>query len=235
MHVVVNTPGNLMRVITQAIAGLAFLLAVLGAALFGAAGTLAYWQAWAFLAVFGAATAAITIDLSRRDPALLARRVRAGPLAEPTARQKLIQGAASAAFLAIFVVAGLDRRAGWSRVSAAVVIVGDLLALVGLAIVAAVFRANTYTSAVITVERDQAVVTTGPYRLVRHPMYAGALVLLLGAPLALASWWGLAPVAALGAVIVARLLDEERVLARDLPGYAAYRARVHHRLVPYLW
>jgi protein-S-isoprenylcysteine O-methyltransferase Ste14 len=219
----------------RAAAGSAFLFAVLGAALFGPARSFDYWQAWVFLAVFATAGAAITVDLARRDPALLARRVQAGPAAEPTPRQKWIQGFASLAYLAVFVVAGFDHREGWSRVPMAAVVAGDALVAVGMFVVFRVFRANSFTSAVVEVDRDQPLVSTGPYAVVRHPMYAGVLVMMLGAPLALGSWWGLVPVAAMVAVIVARLLDEEALLAAQLPGYAEYRRRVKHRLVPRVW
>ena len=215
----------------RAAAGLIFLLAVIAAALFVPAGTLDYWRAWAWLATFGAAVVAITTDLARRDPALLARRVKAGPIAEPTARQKAIQAVASLAFLAVFVVSA---RTAY-EVPGAVSIGGDVGVALGLAIVARVFRANTFTSATIEVAREQRIVTTGPYAVVRHPMYAGALVMLVATPPALGSWCGELAVAVLAAVIVARLLDEERVLATELPGYAEYRARVHHRLVPFVW
>src|SRR5215468_4917623 len=201
----------------KAVAGFVFLFAALAAALFGPAGSLDYWQAWVFLAVFAIASAAITVDLARRDPALLARRVQAGPAAEPTTRQKWIQGLASLAFLAVFVVSGLDHRAGWSRVPVAAAIAGDALVALGMFVVFRVFRANTFTSAVIEVGRDQQLVSTGPYAVVRHPMYAGALVMMIGVPIALGSWWGLVPVAAMVAVIVARLLDEESLLATQLP------------------
>jgi protein-S-isoprenylcysteine O-methyltransferase Ste14 len=219
-----------VSVTRRAALGLIFLLAVLAAILFGIAG-LAYWQAWAFLAVFGLATTAITIDLARRDPALLARRVQAGPLAEPTARQKVIQAFASLAFLGLFVIAALDR----GHVPAALSIAGDALVAVGLWIVARVFRANTFTSATIGVEKSQSVISTGPYAIVRHPMYSGALVMLLGVPLALASWWALLAVPAMTIVIVWRLVDEERQLAADLSGYADYQTRVKKRLVPFIW
>jgi protein-S-isoprenylcysteine O-methyltransferase Ste14 len=222
-----------VTVTQQAALGLAFLLAVLAAILFGIAGR-AYWQAWAFLAVFGVATTAITIDLARRDPALLARRVKAGPLAEPTALQKIIQACASLAFLALFVIAALDHRHGAS-VPSAVSIAGDALVALGLWIVARVFRANTFTAATIGVAQDQQVVSTGPYAIVRHPMYAGALVMLAGVPLALGSWWALLAVPAMTLVIAWRLRDEERQLAAELPGYADYRTRVKSRLVPFVW
>lgn len=219
----------------QAVAGFVFLFAVLAAALFGPAGSFDDWQAWVFLAVFATASAAVTVDLARRDPALLARRVHAGPGAEPTPRQKWIQGLASLAFLAVFVVAGFDHREGWSHVPVAAVVAGDALVVLGMFVVFRVFRANTFTSAVIEVGRDQQLVSTGPYAVVRHPMYAGALVMMIGVPIALGSWWGLVPVAAMVAVIVARLLDEEALLATQLPGYAEYRHRVKHRLVPRVW
>ncbi len=219
----------------QASAGLGFLLAVLGVALFVPAGTVAYWQAWAFLAVFAAATAAITADLARRDPALLERRVKAGPVAEKSRVQQAIQSVASLAFLATFVIAGLDHRAGSSRVPNAVSIAGDVLVALGLWIVFRVFRANTFTSAIIDVEREQQLVSTGPYAHVRHPMYAGALLMMAVTPLALGSWWALPAVAALAAAIVVRLVDEERVLAARLAGYADYRGRVRYRLVPRVW
>jgi protein-S-isoprenylcysteine O-methyltransferase Ste14 len=219
----------------KAVAGFVFLFAALAAALFGPARSLDYWQAWVFLAVFATAGALVTIDLARRDPALLARRVKAGPAAEPTPRQKWIQGLASLAYLAVFVVAGFDHRSGWSHVPVAVAIAGDALVALGMFVVFRVFRANSFTSSVIEVGRDQPLVSTGPYAVVRHPMYAGALVMMIGVPIALGSWWGLVPVAAMVAVIVARLLDEESLLATQLPGYGEYRRRVKHRLVPRVW
>jgi protein-S-isoprenylcysteine O-methyltransferase Ste14 len=222
-------------VLAKAFLGLAFLLGALAVALFIPAGTLDYWQAWAFLAVFGVATLAITIYLAVTDPALLARRTAAGPIAEGQRTQKIIQSIASLAFLAVFVVAGLDRRHHGSSVPMPAEILGDVLVFAGLAGVALVFRANTYTSATIAVEREQTLVSTGPYGIVRHPMYAAALVMMLGVPIALGSWWALAPVVPLAAVIVWRLLDEERLLARELAGYAEYRARVRYRLLPGVW
>ncbi len=224
-----------MGVTLRAFAGLVFLLAVMSTALFAGAGTLSYWPAWVFLGVFGTAVTAITVDLARRDPALLERRVQAGPVAEGTPVQKLIQSFASLAFLAVFVLAALDHRHGWSRLPSAVVVAGDALAACGLFIVFRVFRANTFTSATIEVAKEQTVISTGPYAVVRHPMYAGALVFMLGVPLALGSAWALFGVLALVIVIVWRLLAEERYLGRELRGYDEYRQRVRYRLVPHVW
>ena len=216
--------------IAKAFAGLAFLLAVIAAALFVPARTLDYWQAWMVLATFGASNLAITIYLAVRDPALLARRTKAGPIAEPTLAQKIIQSIASLAFVAVFVVAGLhhaDRRV--------LAIAGDVLIVLGLVFVALVFRANTFTSATVEVKPEQQLVSTGPYAIVRHPMYAGALLMLLGVPLALASWPAFIPVAVIVAVIVVRLLAEEKLLVVELAGYAEYRERVRYRLIPFVW
>lgn len=224
-----------MKLLLQAFAGLVFLVAVLGTALFVSAGTVEYWPGWVFLAVFTACVTAITVDLARRDRALLERRVKAGPVAEPTLGQKLIQSVASLAFIAVFVVSGLDRHYGWSHVPSALVFVGDVLVALGLFVVFRVFRANTFTSAVVDVAAGQKLVSTGPYAVVRHPMYAGAFVMLLGVPPALASAWAFLALPALGIVIVVRLLDEETKLLAGLPGYGDYRASVRYRLIPGVW
>jgi protein-S-isoprenylcysteine O-methyltransferase Ste14 len=221
--------------IWRAFGGLLFLLVVLAVALFLPAGTLAYWQAWVFLAVFGLSVLAITLYLLRRDPQLLERRTSAGPIAEKQQRQKLIQSLASLAFVALFVVCAADHRLGWSAVPLAVVVLGDVLVALGLLAVFLVFKENTFTSATIEVGTEQLVISTGPYALVRHPMYAGALVMLLGVPLALGSWWGLLLVVAMAAVIIWRLLDEEKYLAKNLPGYPEYQRQVRYRLLPLVW
>jgi protein-S-isoprenylcysteine O-methyltransferase Ste14 len=219
----------------QAFLGLGALAAVVGVLIFGAAGTLRYPAAWAFMALFFGSSLAITLYLMRRDPELLARRVKAGPVAEQRASQRLIQLRASAAFLAIIAVPELDHRLGWSRVPALVVIAGDILVALGFLAVFLVFRENSYASAVVEIEAAQKVIDTGPYAVVRHPMYAGALVLLAGIPLALGSFWGLLVLAPFAAVIAWRLLDEETLLRRQLPGYAAYCARTRYHLIPFVW
>jgi protein-S-isoprenylcysteine O-methyltransferase Ste14 len=216
----------------QAFAGLLFLFAVVTATLFLSAWTLDYWQAWAFLAVFFGSSLAITIYLIQNDPKLLDRRVAAGPLNEKTTSQKIIQSFASMAFLLVIAFPVFDRRFAWSSTSPAVNVVGDFLIAIGFYVVFLVFKTNTFASALIDVESDQQVVTTGPYALVRHPMYAGALILLLGVPLALGSWWGVFSAIPITAVIVWRLFDEEKFLAQNLPGYMEYCAKVHWRLMP---
>ena len=220
---------------TQAWVALVILAVVMGLLLFVPAGTLGYWQGWVYLAVFIGASALTTIDLIRRDPALLARRMRGGPTAEQRPAQRAIMLVASTGFIALLVVPALDHRFGWSHVPIWVVIGGDLLVVVGFALIARVYRENTYTSSTIQVATDQRVVSTGPYAIVRHPMYASAMLYLIGTPLALGSYWGLVAFVAMIPVLIWRLFDEERMLANDLPGYRDYQRKVRHRLVPFIW
>jgi protein-S-isoprenylcysteine O-methyltransferase Ste14 len=168
----------------------------------------------------------------KNDPRLLERRVRAGPAAEKAGRQKIIQALAGLSFAATIALSALDHRCSWSRVPLVAVIAGNILVALGFLVVFLVFRENTFTSSIIEVGAGQTVVETGPYAIVRHPMYAGALVLVLGIPLALGSFWGLLAVASLTAAIVWRLLDEERFLSNHLPGYEQYCQKTRFRLTP---
>ena len=179
--------GETLSLRRRAYRGLGFFIAVMAVMLFLPAWTLLWWQAWLFLIVFTAAVLAITLYFLDRDPALIERRMNAGPGAESEHNQRIIQTFASVAFVAVFVVSGLDRHFGWSHLSTAVALAGDVLVLVGLFAVFLVFRENSYAAATIEVSSGQTVVTTGPYAHVRHPMYSGALVMMLGIPLALGS------------------------------------------------
>lgn len=219
----------------KALAGSLALLAVTAAVIFASAWTLDYWQAWVFLAVFFGSAFAITIYLMKADPRLLERRISAGPLNEKEASQKIIQSLAQASFLLVIIFPALDHRFGWSSVPLVGSIAGDILIMIGFYIVFLTFKENTHASALIEVEADQRVVQTGPYALVRHPMYIGALILLVGMPLALGSVWGVLTIIPITAVIVWRILDEERFLAKNLPGYTEYKKKVKYRLIPSVW
>jgi protein-S-isoprenylcysteine O-methyltransferase Ste14 len=210
-------------------------IVVMGALIFVPAGTLDYWQAWLFLACYFVASLVVSAWLARNDPALLQRRMRGGPFAEGERNQKIIMTITSIAFIALLVVPGLDQRFGWSHMPGAIVVLGDVLLLAGWFGILAVFRANTYAAATIRVEAGQQVISTGPYAIVRHPMYSAALLMMLGMPLALGSWWGVVAWAALLPALAWRLIDEEQVLLRDLDGYADYRRRVRFRLIPFVW
>jgi protein-S-isoprenylcysteine O-methyltransferase Ste14 len=215
--------------------GVAKLLVIVATILFVGAGSLRFWQAWAFCAVFGLSVTAITIYFVRHDPALITARLKAGPAAEARMTQKIIQSLASVIFLAQLLVPALDRRFEWSEVSPSVVLVANMLVALGLLIIFLVFRENTFTSATIEVRLEQRVIVTGPYRVVRHPMYAGALLLLLAMPVALGSFVGLVVFPPMVLVIVWRLVDEERYLAKNLAGYADYQRKTRCRLMPLVW
>ena len=214
---------------------LVVLALVMGLLLFLPAGTIHYWQAWLYLSIFTGASLLITLDLMKRDPALLERRLSGGPTAEKQPVQKIIMLFTSLGFIALLVVPAVDYRFGWSAVPLGVVMLGDLLVTLGFYLISRVYRENTYTSATIEVTQDQMVISTGPYAIVRHPMYASASLYLLGTPLALGSYLGLVPLAAIIPFLIWRLVDEERFLARNLPGYIAYQKRIRYRIVPYVW
>jgi protein-S-isoprenylcysteine O-methyltransferase Ste14 len=207
----------------------------MGVLLFAAAGTLRFVEGWVLLAVFSGASLAITVYLARNDPRLLERRMQAGPVAEKERSQKVIQGFASLVFLSTLVVPSLDHRFGWSHAPLPVVVAGDLLVAVAFFLVFRVFKENTYTSSVIEVAAEQRVIATGPYAVVRHPMYSGGLVLVAGLPLALGSLVGLVTFPPFVAILVWRLLEEERFLVGHLAGYAAYREKTRYRLIPHVW
>ncbi|HEX7959282.1 MAG TPA: isoprenylcysteine carboxylmethyltransferase family protein [Terriglobales bacterium] len=208
---------------------------IFGLVLFVSAGTIHYWQAWLYLAVYAGASLLISLYLVKHDPALLKRRLSGGPTAEKRTTQKVIMFFASVGFLALLVVPALDYRFGWSTVPLPVVILGNIVVVVGFYLVLLVYKENTYTSATIEVAENQTVISTGPYALVRHPMYASASVYLIGTPLALASYWGFLALAFLLPFLIWRLTDEEKFLARNLPGYVEYEKKVRYRLVPYVW
>jgi protein-S-isoprenylcysteine O-methyltransferase Ste14 len=230
-----NVGQDMQDLNKKALGGLLRFLIVLAALLFLAAWTFDYWQAWIFLAVFSGSGLAITLYLMKNDPDLLKRRMQAGPRAEKQKSQKIIQAMAMLAFVAAMVIPAIDHRFAWSTVPGYVAIGGDILVALGFLVIFFVFRENTFSSGIIEVAPDQKVISTGPYGLVRHPMYSGALVMFAGLPLALGSWWGLAVAALMVPVFIWRLLDEEKFLAVNLPGYREYQDRVRYRLVPLAW
>jgi protein-S-isoprenylcysteine O-methyltransferase Ste14 len=228
-------PAGTDRLARKAFQSIVGVFLVTAALLFGIPWTLAYWQAWIFLIVYFAASLLITAHLLKTDPALVERRMRAGPLAEKETSQKIVMLFASIGFAGLLVVPALDRRLGWSHMPPPIAVAGDILVVLGWFAVWRVFRENSFTSATIEIAHDQKVISTGPYAYVRHPMYAGSLVMLLGIPIALGSWWGLIALGVIAAALVWRIVDEERFLARRLAGYAAYKEKVRYRLIPHLW
>jgi protein-S-isoprenylcysteine O-methyltransferase Ste14 len=219
----------------KAFTALILLIVAVMALVFIPAGTLHYWQAWTFLAFYFVPSIAITVYLMVKDPKLLARRMRGGPVAEKATAQKIIMSITSVGFIGLLAVPALDHRFSWSKMPPAIALAGDALMVIGWIIVFFVFRENSFSSATIEIADDQRVISTGPYAQVRHPMYAGGIIMLLGMPIALGSWWGVLVLAAMLPALFWRIFDEEGFLGENLRGYAEYREKVRYRLIPGVW
>jgi protein-S-isoprenylcysteine O-methyltransferase Ste14 len=224
-----------MKLLLQAVAASLFGLVFFAVPLFWPAGTFDYWQAWVFIAVFGAVSFGPSVYWALRRPDVLRRRMHSGPAAETRPAQRVATVGIVAMVVAMLVVSALDHRFGWSQVPTPIVVIGDVLVAIGLGMSMLVVHQNSYAAATITVEAEQPVVDTGLYGLVRHPMYVGALILMVGMPLALDSYWGLVTLLPGVAVLVLRIVDEEKMLRQELAGYDEYTTKVHYRLVPGVW
>lgn len=212
-----------------------FLLMVMGTAIFLPFGSLKYPLAWIYLTIFFALVLLITLYLFLFDKHLLKSRLVAGPVAEPTWTQKIIQSAAALAFLGTYITSGFDHRSHWSMVPSSVSFLANAGCALAFVFLFYVFKQNTYLSATIEVQEQQQVISTGLYGIVRHPMYTGAIALMLFTPLALGSLWGLIPSIVLAVLIGIRAIDEEHKLSADLSGYKEYCIKVKHRLIPYVF
>jgi protein-S-isoprenylcysteine O-methyltransferase Ste14 len=204
---------------------------LIGLALFLSAGTINYWQAWMYLGVSAASSVPLTLYIIN-DPILLESRMKAGPTAERRPLQKIIVACIAIPYIAAFIVPGLDDRFGWSSAPSWLSIVGDILIIGAMWMVYRVFKENSYGSATIEITQGQKVISTGPYAIVRNPMYSSAAVYFIGMSLALGSYWGLIPAALVIIGFVWRLFDEEKFLAQNLPGYTDYCAKVRWHLIP---
>lgn len=203
--------------------------------LFVPAGTVDYWQAWVFLTVFALSAWVPSIYLQLTNPAALQRRLRGGPTEEARPVQKIVMAVLYFCLAAMCVTSALDRRFGWSAVPPALCVIGSALVAIGLGLVVTVVTQNHYASTTVRVEEGQSVVSTGLYGLVRHPMYTGNVVMLVGIPLALGSYWALVFVVPGLAVLAWRIRDEEKLLGVELSGYREYTTKVRYRLVPCVW
>jgi protein-S-isoprenylcysteine O-methyltransferase Ste14 len=224
-----------MKTLVKGAVSAALGLVAFGGMLFLPAGTFHYWQAWVFLAVFAFYTWIPSVYLVRKNPAALERRMHAGPLAETRTLQQIVSTVVFISFPAMLVVSALDHRFSWSPVPTTVTVVGDILVAVGLAVAMLVVAQNGYAAANITVESEQTLASTGLYGLVRHPMYSGSIIMMVGVPLALGSYWGLALVVPGLIALALRIRDEEDLLEHELSGYREYTQHVRYRLVPYVW
>lgn len=200
--------------------------------LFIPAGSFLYWQAWIYFSVIFFPMLFVLRYLLKRDPELLERRLRSK---EKVKEQKTIVKLFSLLFLIGFVIPGLDYRFGWSHVSVPIVILANVLVFTGYLIFFSVMKANTYASRIIEVEKEQTVISSGPYAIVRHPMYAGWLLMIIATPVALGSYWSLLVFMLFTIPLVQRIVNEEKVLLKELPGYEEYCRKIEYRLIPYIF
>jgi protein-S-isoprenylcysteine O-methyltransferase Ste14 len=224
-----------MKLAAQSFGSMVFGLVFFGVALFVPAWTFDYWQAWVFIAVFMVSTLGPSLYIALKYPEALQRRLRGGPTAETRPAQRIAITAVVGSVVALLVVSALDHRFGWSTVPLPVTVAGYVLVFAGLTFAQVVIIQNNYAAANITVERDQTLVSTGLYGLVRHPMYTGTLIMMLGTPLALDSLWGLLALIPGVAALAVRIGDEEKMLTEELSGYREYLDQTPYRLVPHVW
>jgi protein-S-isoprenylcysteine O-methyltransferase Ste14 len=226
------------RLIPKVLFQLAVLLALFAALLFGGAGTWDWPSGWAYLAVFGASSLAVSLWLAWADPGLLEERMKSPVQKTQKAWDKLFLLVVGAIFLAWPVLMGLDaRRFGWSHVPVAVQVFGAVVTVLSFLGVAWVYRTNSFAVAVIRMQPDrkQTVVSSGPYAFVRHPMYAFGFFTYIGLPLLAGSLWGVAALVPMGALLHLRTLGEEKMLRTELEGYDDYARRVRWRYAPGVW
>ncbi len=209
----------------------AFALALL-ALIFLPAGTLHYWQAWTLIGVYAVCGNVLGIYMWKYDRALFELRMKQGPQAEKSPAQRVIVTLLYAGLIAQFALAALDHRFGWSVMPPLVSLAGDAIVVLAFYVYFIVMRENRFASGAIELSAGQHVISTGPYGIVRHPMYIGLLLIALGVPLAMGSYWALTLFATEIPVVVWRLLDEEQFLIKNLPGYAGYRTETRWRLIP---
>ena len=221
-----------MKLVVEALTKFSCGLLMVGLLIFLPAGTLSYTYGWLLIGLlFGPMLIAGVVMLAK-SPDFLKKRLDAK---EKQGTQKGVVAFSGLMFIAGFVVAGLDFRFGWSRMPTWVVITASVLFLAAYGLYAEVMRENAYLSRTVKVEEGQTVVDTGLYGIVRHPMYMATILLFLMIPLVLGSWYGLIAFAFYPAIIIVRLKDEENLLTRELPGYAAYKQKVKYRIIPFIW
>lgn len=221
-----------MRLIFSALTKYIFGLVAVGALLFLPAWTFDYPGAWLFIALLFIPMLLLGAVLFAKAPSLLEKRLNNK---EKESAQRGVIALSGLIFPIGFAVSALDFRFGWSSVPLWLVIVASVLFLIGYGAYAEVMRENSYLSRTVEVQEGQRVISTGLYGIVRHPMYLATLLMFLPLPLILGSLWGLIPFAVYPAVIVIRILNEERVLTDGLPGYAEYKKKVKFRLIPFIW
>jgi protein-S-isoprenylcysteine O-methyltransferase Ste14 len=196
------------------------------------AGTWRYWQAWVYTLILLTPMFFLMQHMIKNQPALLIRRMQ---FREKAQTQKTIVTLSYIPILLAFVLPGFDHRFAWSAVPVWLVILSDVLVVLGYGMTIWVFRENQYASRIVEVAQEQQVISTGPYAVVRHPMYVGVLVMYVFSPLALGSYWAVIPALFIVPVLAIRAVDEEKMLSKDLPGYEEYKSKTRYRLIPGVW
>jgi protein-S-isoprenylcysteine O-methyltransferase Ste14 len=196
------------------------------------AGTIEFWEAWVYMGILFTPMIFVLIYLLKKDPELLERRMKIKEKEEP---QKVFVKLSFLVFFIAFIIPGFDYRFGWSGVPFIVIIIADLFIFIGYLLFFLVLKENTYASRIIEVEKGQKVISTGPYAIIRHPMYVAVLTIYVLSPLALGSYWAVLAVLPLPLIIILRIKNEEKILIDKLPGYREYTQKVKYRLIPYIW
>ena len=200
--------------------------------LFLPAGTFAYWEAWIYLAILLIPMSLVMFYFLKKAPELLARRMK---LKEKEVEQKLIIKLAFILFLLAFILPGIDKRFGWSNIPITIIVVAEIFVFIGYILFFLVLKENQFASRVIEVEKGQKVIQSGPYRLVRHPMYMGSILMYVASPLALGSYWAIIPAIFIIPIFIARIINEESILTKELEGYSEYKLKTRYRLIPGIW
>ena len=223
---------NLNTLIKKVILRFGMFIVIMGLLFFLPAGTLRYWEAWVYMAILVTPMIIFLFYIIKHDPDLLERRMRTK---EKETEQKTITKIGSFIFILIYLIPGFDQRYGWSSVPVEIIIIADIIVLGGYLLFVRVLLENSYASRIVEVERQQKVITTGPYKIVRHPMYSAVLLMYSFGPLALGSYWAMIGNMLLILILVARINNEEKVLLRELEGCQDYLEKTKYRLVPGIW
>ena len=227
-----NKTSNNRQLLITVLLRFALVIILIGLIVFLPAGTIKFWEAWVYFGILFIPMIFVLTYLLKNDPELLERRMKMKEKEEP---QKVFVKLSILVFLIAFIIPGFDHRFEWSEVPFIVIIIADLFIFIGYLLFFLVLKENTYASRIIQVEKDQRVISTGLYAIVRHPMYVAVIMMYVLSPLALGSYWAVVAVLPLPVLIIFRIKIEEKILIDKLPGYREYTQEVKYRLIPYIW
>jgi protein-S-isoprenylcysteine O-methyltransferase Ste14 len=208
---------------------------ILGLLIFVPAWTISYWQGWIYFFVVTICLFIMTLYFLKHDPALMESRINIGPKAEKRMNQKVLLSFFIILLIGLVILSSFDHRFQLSKIPHVINIISDFFILVGFYICFRVFRENSFASATIDLTKEQKVISTGPYSIIRHPMYSGAFMIFIFSPLALDSLFGIIVSILIAVIGIFRTLDEEKYLRINLFGYTEYCRKIKYRLIPYVW